>query len=516
MSLSSKPIRLVLPLLVVVLTIASVAAGAVVTMTLQAANTARASLTLRESAKSDVDRFAFLNERVKFLKLTMITYPDNVSAVKPRVEADVAEMAARLTHVLSLPLDGTEKQSVEAIKKANESYATMEAGMAGRTDVAKIVQDYETALANIAAATTASQSVLQVSVDRQGKVVQDATGRTGALAGSLAACLAALSIFLFLFSRQLVRRLTVLTGAIDQVATGDLTVTTTDSGKDEVAHIGAALNTMTTNLRAVVSSVSDTSSRLDASARELESVAVRVGSTVDEAASQADLAARSAGEVSMNVQSVSSGSREMGQSIADIGRNAQEAVAVATGAVRAVEETTDKMSKLGDSSREIGDVVRLITSIAEQTNLLALNATIEAARAGDAGKGFAVVADEVKQLAQETARATEDISRRVETIQADAGEAAQSISQIAGVIGRINEFQTTIASAVEEQTAATETINQSVSEAAAGSARIAQNISGVAGATSETAATALGARESAQQLLGMSQELRRLVDTFRH
>ncbi len=153
---------------------------------------------------------------------------------------------------------------------------------------------------------------------------------------------------------------------------------------------------------------------------------------------------------------------------------------MATGAVQSVVATTGTMNKLGDSSREIGDVVRLITSIAEQTNLLALNATIEAARAGDAGKGFAVVADEVKQLAQETARATEDISKRVETIQEDADQATKAITEIAGVITRINEFQTTIASAVEEQTATTQAINAGVSEAATGSGQIARSISGVA------------------------------------
>ncbi len=173
------------------------------------------------------------------------------------------------------------------------------------------------------------------------------------------------------------------------------------------------------------------------------------------------------------------------------------------------------MNKLGDSSREIGDVVRLITSIAEQTNLLALNATIEAARAGDAGKGFAVVADEVKQLAQETARATEDISKRVETIQEDADQATQAISEIAGVITRINEFQTTIASAVEEQTATTQAINAGVADAATGSGQIAHSIAGVAGSSSTTAASMGEARTNAAELSGMSDELAQIVAGFR-
>jgi methyl-accepting chemotaxis protein len=147
--------------------------------------------------------------------------------------------------------------------------------------------------------------------------------------------------------------------------------------------------------------------------------------------------------------------------------------------------------------------------------LLALNATIEAARAGDAGKGFAVVADEVKQLAQETARATEDISKRVETIQEDADQAARAIADIAGVITRINEFQTTIASAVEEQTATTQAINAGVTEAASGSNQIAHNIAGVADAAGQTATSMGEARSSASDLSSMSDELARLVSGFR-
>jgi methyl-accepting chemotaxis protein len=205
----------------------------------------------------------------------------------------------------------------------------------------------------------------------------------------------------------------------------------------------------------------------------------------------------------------------MGVSIGEIARSANVAAREATEAVAAVEATTGTMDKLSESSRQIGDVVRLITSIAEQTNLLALNATIEAARAGDAGKGFAVVADEVKQLAQETARATEDISKRVETIQQDAVQAGEAILSVAGVITRINEFQATIASAVEEQTATTQAINAGVSLAAQGSAQIAQAIGDVAKTAAGTSDSMARGNTSARELAVMRSELDALIATFR-
>ncbi len=149
-------------------------------------------------------------------------------------------------------------------------------------------------------------------------------------------------------------------------------------------------------------------------------------------------------------------------------------------------ETNATVSSLGESSAEIGNVVKVITSIAEQTNLLALNATIEAARAGEAGKGFAVVANEVKELAQETARATEDIARRVEAIQSDTTGAVDAINRISAIIERINDFQTTISSAVEEQTATTAEMSRNATEASTGAVQIAKNIAGVAQAARDT------------------------------
>jgi methyl-accepting chemotaxis protein len=205
----------------------------------------------------------------------------------------------------------------------------------------------------------------------------------------------------------------------------------------------------------------------------------------------------------------------MTAAIREISLNATEAARVASDAVALTTSTSTTMSALGTSSAQIGDVIKTITEIAEQTNLLALNATIEAARAGEAGKGFAVVASEVKDLAQETARATEDISRRVESIQAGTSGAVTAIEEISQVISRISDFQTTIASAVEEQTATTNEMNRSVSEAATGTTEIAHNITGVARAAQMTSEGVAKAQKSSSDLSRMAHDLSDLVSGFR-
>jgi len=183
--------------------------------------------------------------------------------------------------------------------------------------------------------------------------------------------------------------------------------------------------------------------------------------------------------------------------------------------VKVAETTTTTVSKLGESSTEIGQVIKVITSIAQQTNLLALNATIEAARAGEAGKGFAVVANEVKELAKETAKATEDISRKIEAIQGDTKAAVDAIASITSVINQVNEISGTIATAVEEQNATTNEMSRNVSEAARGSGEITSNITGVAQAAESTSRGATDTQKAAQDLVQTSAKLRRLVEQFK-
>ncbi|GAB3864326.1 methyl-accepting chemotaxis protein [Dactylosporangium cerinum] len=318
-----------------------------------------------------------------------------------------------------------------------------------------------------------------------------------------------------LVARSIVRSVRRAKSVLDEVAGGDLTSRMDVTSGDEVGQMGRALNESLDRIAEMVRLVGTSATSLASSSTRLTGVARTIASGVDDAAEQATAVSGAAGEVSRNVQTVAVGTDEMNESIREIAQNATEAVRVANEAMEAANETTRTMAKLGESSAEIGNVINVITGIAAQTNLLALNATIEAARAGEAGKGFAVVANEVKDLAQETAKATEDISQRISAIQADAASAVAAISRISDVIESVNGYQTTIASAVEEQTATTNEMGRNAANAANGSTEIASSIDRVARAAQSTSVGVQETESAAAELAGMSQELSRVVARFR-
>jgi methyl-accepting chemotaxis protein len=268
---------------------------------------------------------------------------------------------------------------------------------------------------------------------------------------------------------------------------------------------------MTANIKRVMEKVAQNATTLGSASEELAANSQQMVSNAEETATLAGVVSAAAEQVSKNVQTVATGTEEMGASIKEIAKSVQDAAKVAATAVRAAETTNATISKLGDSSAEIGKVIKVITSIAQQTNLLALNATIEAARAGEAGKGFAVVANEVKELAKETAKATEYISQKIEAIQSETKMAVDAIAEIGTVINKISDYQNTIASAVEEQTATTNEISRNVTEAARGSTEIAQNITGVATSARSTSAGAHDTQKAAGELSRMAAELQSIV-----
>jgi len=236
-----------------------------------------------------------------------------------------------------------------------------------------------------------------------------------------------------------------------------------------------------------------------------------VSANSEETATQANVVSAAAEQINQNVKMVSTNMDQMNSSIQEISKNTSDAARVASEAVSAAQVTNDTINKLGESSVEIGNVLKVITSIAEQTNLLALNATIEAARAGEAGKGFAVVANEVKELAKQTAKATEDIGHRIETIQGDTSEAVTAIGSITNIINQINDIQNTVASAVEEQSATASEIARNIDEAAKGTSDIAHNITGVAQAAQTTSQEAGVAQGNAVTLTDMAEALKATI-----
>jgi methyl-accepting chemotaxis protein len=335
---------------------------------------------------------------------------------------------------------------------------------------------------------------------------------TGILSGAVALGF----VIAFSLARAIASSATGMLAMIQEVAANNLTVPDMKvASADEIGLAGLALNGMKNNLHAVIQSISTSAMQVASASEELNATSQQITANSEETSAQADVVNKSAQAVSQNLQTVATGAEEMGASIKEIAKNATEAAKVATSAVKVAETTTATVSKLGDSSTEIGQVIKVITSIAQQTNLLALNATIEAARAGEAGKGFAVVANEVKELAKETAKATEDISRKIEAIQTDTKAAVDAIGTISGVIHQINDISSTIATAVEEQNATTNEMSRNVSEAAQGSGEITSNIAGVAQAAESTSRGAGDTQKASQQLVDTSAELRRLVEQFK-
>ena len=327
--------------------------------------------------------------------------------------------------------------------------------------------------------------------------------------------LAAAGVLFFLVRKLVTRPLSSAVDLANRIASNDLAMEDLPVGNaDEIGSATAALNTMKNNLRNTVQAIAEASGHVAAASEELNATSQQIIANSEETSAQADVVSKAAQAVSQNLQTVATGAEQMGTSIKEIAKNATEAAKVATGAVKVAENTTTTVSKLGDSSTEIGQVIKVITSIAQQTNLLALNATIEAARAGEAGKGFAVVANEVKELAKETAKATEDISRKIEAIQTDTKAAVDAIASISGVINQINDISNTIATAVEEQNATTNEMSRNVSEAAQGSGEITSNISGVAEAAQGTTRGASDTQKASQQLVETSTQLRHLVEQF--
>ena len=403
----------------------------------------------------------------------------------------------------------------------------------------------------VARATTAINSILHLANEMGNASNDEANGEASRSTSSLTLNAAMLfaGIILAVISfwvafRRILGPLNAMTGAMTRLAGGDKTIEIPGmKNKDEIGEMGATVQVFKDNmietdrLRAEQSeaeqkqaqqrkadmhkladafegAVSEIVEMVSSAAAELEASASTLTATAERAQELATAVAAASDEASANVQSVASASEEMTSSVNEISRQVQESSRVAHEAVDQAQKTNDRVGELSKAAARIGDVVELINTIAGQTNLLALNATIEAARAGEAGRGFAVVASEVKALAEQTAKATGEISQQISGIQAATQDSVSAIKEIGGTIGRMSEISSTIAAAVEEQGTATQEISRNIQQAAQGTTEVSSNITDVQRGASETGSASAQVLSAAQSLSGESNRLKREVGKF--
>ncbi|MFZ1006474.1 MAG: methyl-accepting chemotaxis protein [Candidatus Sulfotelmatobacter sp.] len=420
----------------------------------------------QKDASSLLDRFADIHSRSKSLYTTMVEHPESMT---PQTQQSIAALA-------------------QDNKQMDASLGDLRNGLA---------KDFQSEL-----------DIVTTWSSRQ---------RTFGIIVLLLAVICGGGVSFVVIESYIAKPLRQLSSRLKDIAEGegDLTKRLEVISQDEIGETSRSFNLFMDKLEGTIGQIAASTRQVTGASETLSNTSQQIATNSEETSAQARVVSGAAQHVSRNLETVATGAEEMGSSIKEIAKNATEAAKVATGAVKVAETTTITVSKLGESSTEIGQVIKVITSIAQQTNLLALNATIEAARAGEAGKGFAVVANEVKELAKETAKATEDISRKIEAIQTDTKAAVDAIASISGVINQINDISSTIATAVEEQNATTNEMSRNVSEAAHSSGEITSNIAGVSQAAESTSRGAADTQKAAQQLVEASAELRRLVEQFR-
>jgi methyl-accepting chemotaxis protein len=378
----------------------------------------------------------------------------------------------------------------------------------------------------------------------QADALATANGMKSTVLTTAAVGFIAILIGAYWLARSVTKPLRSTVDMLKEVAEGEanLTKRLEVRGNDEIAELSRWFNVFIERIQMIIGKVAENSSSLAGSSYELRDKAdslsagaedttlqsATVASAAEEMSANMKQMAASTEQMSSNIRSVAASSEEMTTSISEIARNAEQSASVASQAANLAEISNDKVGSLGVAADEIGKVIEVIQDIAEQTNLLALNATIEAARAGEAGKGFAVVATEVKELAKQTAVATDDIRNRIEGIQGSTGEAVEAIQEITQVINNVNEVSRTIAAAVEEQSVTTkqiattvaetasaaDSVAQNVSESASASQEITQNIAGVDQGAKQTAVVATETKNSGSTLSNLAGELQTLVGQF--
>jgi len=427
----------------------------------------------------------------------------------------------RLTATLSLARSKEARAVLEKENKGVDAYlGAVSQIAASRKDMAavsKVLGDFLQGYQDLRNTMDGTNDVLQ----GESKVSEETAGKVVSRSKVIISIICAVSSLVLLViasrtAREITTRLASIIEWLKKMAAGDLTLHVDETRRDELGEIAHWFNDSLAKLRDTIGKVASSAGSVTTATEQLTSVSHQMSSDSEKTTAQASAAASTTDEVSQNLQTVATGTEEMSASINEIAKNVGEASHVAKEAVKVAQSTNRMISKLGDSSAEIGQVIKVITSIAQQTNLLALNATIEAARAGEAGKGFAVVANEVKELAKQTAKATEDIRSKIEAIQSDTKGSVKAIGTIGEIINQINDITMLISTAVDQQNSTTREIARHIAEGARGSSEIAKNISGVAESASSTSSGAQNLRLATGALGTMSSELRELVGQFKY
>jgi methyl-accepting chemotaxis protein len=455
----------------------------------------------------------------------------------PGVDSPRIELAVLLGTVSNAAsaVDANLKVSIETT--ADDSVEGRLGGPIGQLDqaVETVVTEVDKAVkgslgGDLAGARTRAGQASAAAVSLAGEVTPALDGlidtRIGGFASrertveTVVAIAVALALWLFVgFYLSVTRSVRGTLGVLAAAADGDLTQSVERHTTDEVGRMGDALGETLERIRGALASITRCSQDVASQSEQLGGLAERLTGMTGDSAAEADKASQAAAaaqeDVTRYLRSVATSSQQMTEAINEIARSTADAASKVGQAVTVTERTTQVADRLERSSNEIADVLKLISSIAEQTNLLALNATIEAARAGESGKGFAVVAGEVKELAQETAKATEDIARKIDTIRSVSTEVTSGVAELSTVMAQINDTQTTIAGAVEQQSATTAEIGRGVAEAAEGSERVAGNLASVATATRDTNQVVGETERAAAELARVAEELRTLTGSFR-
>ncbi|WP_250032453.1 methyl-accepting chemotaxis protein [Paractinoplanes maris] len=458
---------------------------------------------------------SFVNANLAFPTQTK-TFVDGAAGYMAAGDSIVAALRAK-------PLDKADAATVDPLAGSWSSFTDSARSMQQRLLqpvpaglIYKFGNDLYNAYTKFSEALTQAAKTMDAKAAAAAKYRASLTERVRWIFGStVAAGVVLITAFGLAVGRSIIRPLTGAVEALRRVARRDYTVDVEVRGRDEIGQMSEALNNAVGDIRSAILTIAGGARSLSSASQRLTAISSDVGSSSAQTSGQAATVGGSSILVNERVREAAQGAEQMTAAIREISGNTATVAQIAQSAVSTAQETTAAMSKLSTSTDEIGNVIKLITSIAEQTNLLALNATIEAARAGESGKGFAVVASEVKDLAQSTARATEDIGHRIQTIQADTGRAIEAIGKIAGVIDDINQYQTSIAGAVEEQTATTNELSRLFGDAAHAADAINQSIEQVAATADQTAGGATATREAAVELRQLAADLNDVVARFR-